>query len=301
MQQKTQRCATEWIGCEHGGIVASPEPCRWVTLGEAIRTFVSGKHPTQTAKHIKPLHWHIACRLVLEGGFHPDDVTPRPPFLVKKTRSGHSLIHDPTTGSGSERTLLGGLKTKNVDVVVTRNGIGPVVAISMKGTLNAFRNLTNRMEEAVGDCTNLHISYPALVYGFLHVLKANVEAEGMHPNDVFVHSDETMSDSIIRYHDVMARLTGRADVRDEVSRYEAVSLLSAAASDTVNGDIFEAFPDPTSPLHFGRFMNTLYGKYDERFVYAAPVLKSRTRRLEWDSASPAISELDIRDFPVRIR
>ena len=151
----------------------SPEPCRWVTLGEAIRTFVSGKHTTQTARHIKPLHWHIACRLVLEGGFHPDDVTPRPPFSVKKTRSGHRLIHDPETGKGSERTLLGGLKTKNVDVVVTRNGIGPVIAISMKGTLNAFRNLTNRMEEAVGDCTNLHISYPALVYGFLHVLKAN--------------------------------------------------------------------------------------------------------------------------------
>lgn len=123
----------------------------------------------------------------------------------------------------------------------------------------------------------------------------------MHPNDVFVHSDETMSDSIIRYHDVMARLTGRADVRDEVSRYEAVSLLSAAASDNAPGDIFEAFPDPTSPLHFGRFMDTLYGKYDERFVYAAPALKSRTRRLEWDPDSPAFSDLNVQDFSVRRR
>ena len=278
-----------------------PEPCRWVTLGEAIRTFVSGRHAHQSARHIKPLHWHIASRLVLEGGFHPDDVTPRPPFVVKKTGSRYLLIHDPATGGGSERTLLGGLKTKNVDVVVTRNGIGPVIAISMKGTLNAFRNLTNRMEEAVGDCTNLHISYPALVYGFLHILKANVEDDDVHPNDVFVHSDGTMSDGIIRYHDVMARLTGRADVRDEVSRYEAVSLLSAVAEDQVHGDVFEAFPDATSPLHFDRFMGNLYGKYDERFVYAAPALKSRTRRLEWDSASPAFSELSIRDFPIRVR
>ncbi|MCY4515487.1 MAG: hypothetical protein OXC69_10220 [Candidatus Tectomicrobia bacterium] len=220
---------------------------------------------------------------------------------MKKTSSGHVLMHDPAAGRGSERTLLGGLKTKNVDVVVTRNGIGPVIAISMKGTLNAFRNLTNRMEEAVGDCTNLHISYPALVYGFLHVLKANVESEGVHPNDVFVHSDGTMSDSIIRYHDVMARLTGRADVRNEVSRYEAVSLLSAAASDQAHDHIFEAFPDRTSTLHFDRFMNTLYGKYDERFVYAAPALKSKTRRLEWDPGSPAFSELNFKDFLLRTR
>ena len=58
--------------------------------------------------------------------------------------------------------MLGGLKTKDVDVVVSKPGIGPCVAVSIKGTLNAFRNLTNRMEEAVGDCTNLHISYPNL-------------------------------------------------------------------------------------------------------------------------------------------
>ncbi len=68
--------------------------------------------------------------------------------------------------------MLGGLKT---DVVVSKPGIGPCVAVSIKGTLSAFRNLTNRMEEAVGDCTNLHISYPNLVYGFLHVIRANPE------------------------------------------------------------------------------------------------------------------------------
>ena len=44
--------------------------------------------------------------------------------------------------------MLGGLKTKDVDVVVSKPGIGPCVAVSIKGTLNAFRNLTNRMEEA---------------------------------------------------------------------------------------------------------------------------------------------------------
>lgn len=69
---------------------------------------------------------------------------------------------------GGERTVLGGLKTKNVDVVVTREGIGPVLAVSCK-----LRNLTNRMEETIGECTNLHITYPALVLGYLVLLRAN--------------------------------------------------------------------------------------------------------------------------------
>ena len=37
----------------------------------------------------------------------------------------------------------------------------------------AFRNLTNRMEETIGECTNLHITYPALVFGYLFLIRAN--------------------------------------------------------------------------------------------------------------------------------
>ncbi|MCR6659933.1 MAG: hypothetical protein NVV72_11545 [Asticcacaulis sp.] len=37
----------------------------------------------------------------------------------------------------------------------------------------AFRNLTNRMEETIGECTNLHITYPAMVVGYFVVLRAN--------------------------------------------------------------------------------------------------------------------------------
>ena len=82
------------------------------------------------------------------------------------------LRYDPALGAGGERTVLGGLKTKNVDVVVTREGIGPVLAVSCKGVTGAFRNLTNRMEETIGECTNLHITYPALVLGYLVLLRA---------------------------------------------------------------------------------------------------------------------------------
>ena len=33
--------------------------------------------------------------------------------------------------------------------------------------------MTNRMEETIGECTNLHITYPALVLGYLVLLRAN--------------------------------------------------------------------------------------------------------------------------------
>ena len=37
------------------------------------------------------------------------------------------------------------------------DGIGSCVAVSLKGTLNAYRNLTNRLEEAAGDCTRTYL------------------------------------------------------------------------------------------------------------------------------------------------
>jgi hypothetical protein len=145
---------------------SKPEVCQWLTLREALKAFVLGLPSHQSARHIRRMHWYVACRLVLEGGFHPADITPRPPFRVEKQATKgivKAFLHYDGAQAGSgERTVLGGLKTKNVDVVVSLDGIGPCVAVSMKGTLNAFRNLTNRLEEAVGDCTNIHISYPGV-------------------------------------------------------------------------------------------------------------------------------------------
>jgi hypothetical protein len=151
------------------------KPCEWTSEKEAFAGFAGFNEKTQSAGHIKPLHWYVACRLVLEGGFNPDHIKPRPPFVIGKSkRYGLPVLEfDPATATGGEAVVLGGLKTKNVDVVVTRPGVGPVLAVSCKGTTGAFRNLTNRMEELIGDCTNLHISYPTLVLGYLHLLRAN--------------------------------------------------------------------------------------------------------------------------------
>jgi hypothetical protein len=128
--------------------------CRWINLPEAFHHFATYDGATQSQQHIKPLHWYVACRLVLEGGFLPEEITPRPPFRAEQKGSKYLLSFDPSQANGSERTILGGLKTKNVDVVVCKHGIGPVLAVSCKGMTGAFRNLTNRMEETIGECTN---------------------------------------------------------------------------------------------------------------------------------------------------
>ena len=131
----------------------------YLCLDAALARFATVQE-TQGQQHIKPLHQHIATRLVLEGGFYPDEITPHPPLRVD-TRSGRKrLIFDEDAQRDNEQTVLGGLKTKDINVVVAKPGVGPVIAVSVKGTGGAFRNLTNRMEEAIGDSTNLHIMYP---------------------------------------------------------------------------------------------------------------------------------------------
>ena len=157
--------------------------CEWISLRSALAHFVEFRGSTQSQRHIKPLHWYVACRLVVEGGFDPDEVMPRPPFRVDRHKGRPVLVHDPGLGGSGERTVYGGLKTKEVDVVVTKEGIGPVLAVSCKGAIGAFRNLTNRMEEAVGECTNLHIAYPPLVCGYVVVMRANrAEEVGVVPD-----------------------------------------------------------------------------------------------------------------------
>ena len=130
---------------------------------EAFHHFATFDGPTQSQQHIKPLHRYVTTRLVLEGGFAPDELRPRPPLDVVTRRGGSRLVYAPDNATSTEATILGGLKTKDVDIVVTKEGIGPVLAISCKGMTGAFRNLTNRLEETIGECTNIHIGYPMLM------------------------------------------------------------------------------------------------------------------------------------------
>lgn len=199
-----------------------------------------------------------------------------------------------------EQTILGGLKTKDVDVVVSKPHIGPCFAVSVKGTFNAFRNLTNRMEEAAGDCTNLHISYPALVYGFLHIMRANRIEDVVAANDVAIQQDGAIVPAIQRYHDAMARITNRTDMRNDISRYEAVAIVLVHPRGDNIAEVVGDFPLASSPLALDRFFDRLYQAYDLRFVYTAPALEGQTKRLEWDPNSAVLVDAQAKGFVPRL-
>lgn len=280
--------------------------CQWTTQLGALKHFADFTGATQSARHIKPLHWYVACRLVLEGGFDPEDITPRPPFRVQRRSGRAPVLHfDEALARGGELTVLGGLKTKNVDVVVTRKGIGPVLAVSCKGVTGAFRNLTNRMEETIGECTNLHITYPALVLGYLVLLRANRQAEAvledvaeadetgepaeeLKANDIAIAEGGEPVAGIMRFHNALRELVGRRGIRNDISRYEAIGMGLVEMRAGSRGELFEGYPADDSTLRLERFFSTLYLRYDERFVTSAPDLSSTTRRLEWDPRSPAL-------------
>jgi hypothetical protein len=272
-------------------------------LGPALVNFVAAT-ATQSGEHITALHWHFAERLVLEGGFPPEYIIPRPPFRIDRKGRGDSaeyrLIYDPSAAKPGELTVLGGLKTKDVDVVIVAPGIGPVLAISVKGSLNAFRNLTNRMEEAAGDCTNLHMAYPALVYGFLHVIRANREGQVPNRNDIAILATGAVVEAIQRYHEAMSRLTGRKDLRDDVSRYEAVALALVEFGDGA-AIVRNDYPLPLTALRFERFLADLLDRYDLRFVYSAPALRGTTARLEWVCDDPLKTMAADAGFQIRLR
>ena len=275
----------------------NPTSCQWTTQGAAFRHFATYEGRTQSQRHIKPLHWYVACRLVLEGGFRPSEIQPRPPFDIHARRT-NDLQFAGASARGSEATILGGLKTKNVDVVVSKPGIGPVLAVSCKGITGAFRNLTNRMEEMIGECTNLHITYPALVLGYLFLVRGNPEtphderlAQRLQQNDIALSAGGKPTQSIARYHAALGRLSGRRGIRDEVSAYEAAALVVVKPAGASAGEIVPVtFPNSESELGVDTLFQTLYQRYDERFVYSAPELSPVTKRLIWSSV-PDITEL----------
>ena len=40
--------------------------CQWTNQSEALAAFAEFTGKTQSASHIKPLHWYVACRLVID-------------------------------------------------------------------------------------------------------------------------------------------------------------------------------------------------------------------------------------------
>ncbi len=262
----------------------------YLRLEDALKAFAEATE-TQSQSHIRPLHKHVALRLVIEGGFLPEDVSPRPPLAAEKVGKSWVLVLSPEAETSAEQTVVGGLKSKIVDVVVSKRGLGPVVAVSVKGTMGAFRNLTNRMEEAAGDCTNLHMMYPGLVYGFLSILKGHRPGDpGVQPNDLCLDDRGQVVPAVKRYHDVLVTLAGRRLVTNQQARYEAIALAVVEPSGPQAGKVRDGWPPEQSLLSLGRFLPTIYGAYDLRYPYVAAQLAS-ARRVEWAQTSPAFEAI----------
>ena len=268
----------------------------------ALRHFAEFEGRTQSQLHIRPLHEYVTCRLVLEGGFHPSELNPRPPLRVERADNGWNLNYDPEATTVTEATILGGLKTKNVDIVAIKDGIGPVLAVSCKGMTGAVRNLTNRLEETIGECTNIHIAYPTLVFGYFFLIRANRDGEQVARTDVVIDSRGISVEGVVRFHQALSAMTGRLGVRNDASRYEAISMALVEVSPTNAGKLTPNFPPDDSAVHFDRFFRTMYRRYDERYVVSAPLLAERTRRLEWSPDSPAFDAPPFRslDYGIRI-
>lgn len=200
------------------------------------------------------------------------------------------LEYAPEAETTSELTVLGGMKTKQIDVVVAKSGIGPVLAISLKGTFRAYRNLVNRMEEAIGDSTNVHVMYPGLVYGFLSLIGGNRESDGYTRNDVGLLRDNSISPQILRYHAALSEMTGRRFVRNDYTRYEAVGPIlvenGPGAAKIMNDD----FPVGGSPLRMETFFSRLFETYGLRFPARAEQVPI-ARRAEWASDSPIFNTI----------
>jgi hypothetical protein len=117
-------------------------------------------------------------------------------------------------------------------------------------------------------------------------------ARQLSANDIAIQKGGAPVETIIRYHTALRELTGRRGIRDDVSRYEAVALALVESNTAAPGTVLDNFPPQDSPLRFEQFFQALYLRYDERYVYAAPDLKSVTRRREWAESSPVLADLE---------
>ena len=113
---------------------------------EAFRHFATYEGKTQSQQHIKPLHEYVTCRLVLEGGFQPSEIKPHPPLRVDPEGKVHHLLYDRSAVTETEATVLGGLITKDVDIVVSKPDLGSVLAASCKVITGDIRDLNVRTE-----------------------------------------------------------------------------------------------------------------------------------------------------------
>ena len=94
-----------------------------ITLSRSARAFIAATS-TESGEHITPLHRWLGVRLVLEGGFLPEELSPTPPLRSEYRDGGWRLSFSPSAENKKEQIVLGALKSKRIDIVVGKKGIG---------------------------------------------------------------------------------------------------------------------------------------------------------------------------------
>ena len=110
-------------------------------------------------------------------------------------------------------------------------------------------------------------------------------------------------EALLRFHAALTEMTGRLGVRDDFSRYEAVGMALVDTQPGIAGQLVQDFPSADSRISFKGFFDTLYQRYDERYVVGAPRLQSRTRRTAWAADSPAFQDwpaMSALDYEIRL-
>jgi hypothetical protein len=155
------------------------------------------------------------------------------------------------------------------------------------------------MEEALGECTNVHLMYPGFVFGFLHLIRFNKLSQAPKSDASFSDSGEPLP-AIVRYHEVLISLAGRSTITEPGMRYEAVGLLVYVCKEG-RPEIWQGYPPAESPVHFSRFFQRLYDMYDLRYGYPDP--DGPNIRKEWQPQNlslPKRFDKDLR-FPWSVR
>jgi hypothetical protein len=133
------------------------------------------------------------------------------------------------------------------------------------------------MEEALGDCANVHMMYPGFVFGFLHFIRY-ASTRDIERADASFDGDGNPLPHLIRYHEVLVSLSGRATITDPAMRYESVGLVVYACQERKT-QVYRHYPAPSSPVHYSRFFERLYQLYDLRFSYPFP--QGQAARKTW--------------------
>lgn len=169
--------------------------------------------------------------------------------VVKAELESRLMRAGPSLEVHLERAVRGKHRSKNWDVVLyfARR---PQLAISTKSIMaNVAGTVPNRIDDAMGECVNVHAHDPGMVLGYLFVMNAGLASQtsrdGRSWADIFADS--------------LASFSGRRSERDAPELFEAATLLPVDFSVQPPGVTFHP-----SLLDWNAFFDVLVGQLRTR-------------------------------------